>query len=76
VVNDVDLKRARPLVTELPKEGVRALSIAADVTARADVEAMGDWVVGEFGRLAVLVNNAGANRDAMSHVDGGLSVGL
>jgi NAD(P)-dependent dehydrogenase (short-subunit alcohol dehydrogenase family) len=67
VVNDVDLELARPLVTELQKEGARALSIAADVTARADVEAMVDHVVGEFGRLDVLVNNAGVNRDAMSH---------
>jgi 3-oxoacyl-[acyl-carrier protein] reductase len=67
VVNDVDLELARPLVTELQKEGARALSIAADVTVRTDVEAMVDHVVGEFGRLDVLVNNAGVNRDAMSH---------
>ena len=67
VVNDVDLELARPLVTELQKAGARALSIAADVTARTDVEAMVDHVVGEFGRLDVLVNNAGVNRDAMSH---------
>jgi 3-oxoacyl-[acyl-carrier protein] reductase len=67
VVNDIDLELARPLVTELQKEGARALSIAADVTARTDVEAMVDHVVGEFGRLDVLVNNAGVNRDAMSH---------
>jgi 3-oxoacyl-[acyl-carrier protein] reductase len=67
VVNDVDLELARPLVTELQKEGARALSIAADVTVRGDVEAMVDHVVGEFGRLDVLVNNAGVNRDAMSH---------
>jgi 3-oxoacyl-[acyl-carrier protein] reductase len=67
VVNNVDLELARPLVTELQKEGARALSIAADVTVRADVEAMVDHVVGEFGRLDVLVNNAGVNRDAMSH---------
>ena len=67
VVNDVDLTLARPLVIELQKEGARALSIAADVTARTDVEAMVDHVVGEFGRLDVLVNNAGVNRDAMSH---------
>jgi NAD(P)-dependent dehydrogenase (short-subunit alcohol dehydrogenase family) len=67
VVNDVDMELARPVVTELQKEGARALSIAADVTARTDVEAMVDHVVGEFGRLDVLVNNAGVNRDAMSH---------
>ena len=67
VVNDVDLDLARPLVTELQRAGVPALPIAADVTARTDVEAMVNRVVGEFGRLDVLVNNAGVNRDAMSH---------
>jgi NAD(P)-dependent dehydrogenase (short-subunit alcohol dehydrogenase family) len=67
VVNDVDIELARPVVTELQKEGARALSVAADVTKRADVEAMVHHVIAEFGRLDVLVNNAGINRDAMSH---------
>ena len=66
-VNDVDLELVRPVVTELEREGARALSVAADVTNRADVEAMMNHVVAEFGRLDVLVNNAGINRDAMSH---------
>ena len=67
VVNDVDVERARSVATELQRGGARALSVAADVTRRADVEAMVTHVVGEFGRLDVLVNNAGINRDAMSH---------
>ena len=67
VINDVDVELARPVVAELQQQGARALSVAADVTKRADVEAMVNHVVGEFGRLDVLVNNAGINRDAMSH---------
>ena len=67
VVNDVDIEMARPIAAELQKAGARALSVAADVTKRADVEAMVNHVVGELGRLDVLVNNAGINRDAMSH---------
>ena len=67
VVNDVDLERARPVAADLQRTGARALSVAADVTRRAEVEAMVNHVVGEFGRLDVLVNNAGINRDAMSH---------
>ena len=66
VVNDVDVELARPVVTELQKAGARALSVAADVTKRADVEAMVNHAVAEFGRLDVLVNNAGINRDAMT----------
>jgi NAD(P)-dependent dehydrogenase (short-subunit alcohol dehydrogenase family) len=67
VVNDVDVEMARPVVAELQKAGARALAVAADVTKRVDVEAMMHHVVGEFGRIDVLVNNAGINRDAMSH---------
>ena len=58
----------RPVAADLQRSGARALSVAADVTRRAEVEAMVNHVVGEFGRLDVLqVNNAGINRDAMSH---------
>ena len=67
IVNDVDVDGARAVATELQRGGARALAVAADVTRRADVEAMVTRVVGDFGRLDVLVNNAGINRDAMSH---------
>ena len=67
VVNDVDIALARPVAAGLQHGGARALSVAGDVTKRADIEAMIHHVVGEFGRLDVLVNNAGINRDAMSH---------
>src|SRR5262245_13067978 len=67
VVNDVDTGLAGPVAAELERQGARALAIAADVTQRTDVEALVSHIVGEFGRLDVLVNNAGINRDAMSH---------
>jgi 3-oxoacyl-[acyl-carrier protein] reductase len=67
VVNDVDVEMGRSVAAELQKQGARALAAAADVTKRVDVEAMMHRVVAEFGRLDVLVNNAGINRDAMSH---------
>jgi NAD(P)-dependent dehydrogenase (short-subunit alcohol dehydrogenase family) len=41
--------------------GQPALGVAADVTVRADVEAMVARVFDEFGRLEILVNNAGIN---------------
>jgi NAD(P)-dependent dehydrogenase (short-subunit alcohol dehydrogenase family) len=67
VVNDVDVDVARPVAAELQRGGAQALAIGADVTRRAEVEAMIKHVIDEFGRLDILVNNAGINRDAMAH---------
>ena len=67
VANDVDMEQARSVVTDLQRSGARALAVAGDVTKRADVETLMHHVVAEFGRVDVLINNAGINRDAMSH---------
>ena len=42
------------------RHGRRALTIAADITNAADVEAMAQQVVSEFGKVDILVNNARA----------------
>jgi len=44
---------------KLEKLGVKALAVGCDVTKAADVEAMKDATLGKFGRVDVLVNNAG-----------------
>jgi 3-oxoacyl-[acyl-carrier protein] reductase len=62
VVNDVDEGRAQAVARDL-----HAVAIPADVTRRDEVEQMVKRVVAELGRLDVLINNAGINRDAMSH---------
>jgi NAD(P)-dependent dehydrogenase (short-subunit alcohol dehydrogenase family) len=67
VVNDVDGDRARAVVTAIEKDGGRAAAVPADVTRRDAVERMVAGIVAEHGRLDVLINNAGINRDAMSH---------
>jgi 3-oxoacyl-[acyl-carrier protein] reductase len=67
VVNDVDLDRARAVASAIGKDGGTAAAVGADVTRRDEVERMVAGAVAEHGRLDVLVNNAGINRDAMSH---------
>ena len=58
-VADVDGQAAFAVVSEVEKAGGRALAVTVDLTRRADVERMGADVMRNFGRLDVLVNNAG-----------------
>ena len=48
-------------VAELKARGVRAISVAADVTDKDAVAAMVERTVRELGRIDILVNNAGIN---------------
>ena len=48
-------------VAELRGRGVRAISVAADVTDKAAVAAMVERTARELGRIDILVNNAGIN---------------
>lgn len=68
VVNDLHLDSAREFHEPLTAEtvmaeceafGVRATGIAADVTRKAEVDRLFDQVLSEFGRVDILVTNAG-----------------
>ena len=64
VVTDLDEASAKETADALPG----AIAIRADVTDRQDVQAMVGRVVEQFGRVDVLVNNAGWDK-ASSFVD-------
>ncbi|WP_291861532.1 SDR family oxidoreductase [Bradyrhizobium sp.] len=53
-------ERLGTLVDDITKGGGSARFRATDVTKRADVQALVDYAQAEFGRVDVLVNNAGA----------------
>jgi len=54
-----DANSAERLAQELQKEGIRAISVYADVGISTDVDAMFEKLFASFGKIDALVNNAG-----------------
>src|SRR5687768_11790587 len=60
VIADVDLEAAQGAAEELNAAGaMNSIGICCDITQRAQVDEMVEQVVETFGRIDVLVNNAG-----------------
>jgi 3-oxoacyl-[acyl-carrier protein] reductase len=62
-VLDLQQEQAQAVADEITQAGGRALGLGADVSQREQVQAAVDALVGEFGGLQILVNNAGVIRD-------------
>ena len=58
-------EKARALLAHIESLGREAIPVRADVTVAADVESMVAQVTEKWGRLEILVNNAGVNRDTL-----------
>lgn len=58
-------KEAREICDQIKAMGRRGLAVRADVSIFKDAQAMVDTVVKEFGKIDILINNAGVNRDAV-----------
>jgi len=56
---------AKQVVRDIEEMGRRGLAIKADVASYADAESMVRTVVAEFGRLDILICNAGVNWDGV-----------
>lgn len=59
VASDVNLENAKKIVDEIKKSGGTASAIKTDVTEFEEVESLVADTVKEYGRLDVIVNNAG-----------------
>jgi 3-oxoacyl-[acyl-carrier protein] reductase len=65
VVSGRDAARLESAVTELEGLGAAAVGVAADQSKREDCERLVDAAKERFGRIDVLVNNAGITRDQL-----------
>ncbi|MBW8304131.1 MAG: SDR family NAD(P)-dependent oxidoreductase, partial [Brevundimonas sp.] len=63
VVNDLGQTAADAVAAEIVAAGGEALAIAGSVTDEAAVQAMVDRTMAEWGRIDILINNAGILRD-------------
>ena len=59
IVNDINVALGEKVVAAITKAGGTASFFAADVTKSAEVKALVDAAVQRYGRLDVMVNNAG-----------------
>ena len=58
---DIDAESAQSAAEELLKQGCEAVAIQTDITHETDVQTAVSHVMERFGRVDVLVNNAGKN---------------
>jgi meso-butanediol dehydrogenase/(S,S)-butanediol dehydrogenase/diacetyl reductase len=64
VIAELDQAGAKRTAEEVGALGRRSLATTTDVTLRADLRAMVDRAKAEFGRIDILINNAGIYRAA------------
>jgi 3-oxoacyl-[acyl-carrier protein] reductase len=62
VISDLEQKTVEAVAAEI---GERAVGIKADVLNSADIEALFEKVLQRFGRIDIVVNNAGITRDTL-----------
>ncbi len=64
-VCDVNLEGSQTLATELSRKGALSRGYLCDVSSAQSADACMEQIVKDFGRLDVLVNNAGITRDGL-----------
>ena len=63
--NDNDIEEAAEAKKEVEANGVKCLTVRGDVSVFEECEEVAKKIIDEFGRIDVLVNNAGITRDGL-----------
>jgi 3-oxoacyl-[acyl-carrier protein] reductase len=67
VANDLSFMAAESVSEKINDSGGEAIPVQADVSSREDIEKMFDEVMNTFGRVDILVSNAGVRKDSLIH---------
>ena len=62
IITDMNAQGVKDVVEEIQAEGGKAYGIVSNITDEKSVQDMVDEIVEKFGRLDVLVNNAGISQ--------------
>jgi len=66
VASDTDGAGVNETAQLIAEAGSKALAVTGSVTERADVQRMVDAATGNFGRLDIVINNAGITKDGLT----------
>lgn len=64
-IADINAEAARAAAAELSARGPKCVGYAVNVANSAEVDAMVEAVIKDFGKLDILINNAGVTRDGL-----------
>ncbi len=65
-VQDLNAQGAEKVAAAIAETGAQAIAVAGDVTKKADCENVVKTTVEKLGKLDILINNAGINKDAIA----------
>ena len=69
ILGDIDLEGLKRTADEIMASGKKALAVKVDVTDRVQVDEMVKKGIEEFGRIDILINNAGASSKMMPFIE-------
>ena len=59
IVCDIDVDEGRKVVDEVTVKGGKALAFKVDITKSGEIQQMVDQTIARFGKIDILINNAG-----------------
>jgi 3-oxoacyl-[acyl-carrier protein] reductase len=65
IIADISLDSAEGTARELAAGGIRTLALRLDVSKSEDVSAAFEKIISEFGRIDIVINNAGITKDGL-----------